>query len=428
MKIEISSLTDVGSKRDHNEDYLLFDEELGIYIVCDGMGGHNAGEVASEMTAKYIISFIKEKQKLIQNFRDSPSNSRLRKIKDLVKESINQACRAVYEEASRDADKKGMGTTLVMTLIVNQVAIVAHVGDSRVYLIRKKKEIQITEDHSFVNDMVKDGLLKPEEAEKHPNANIITRAVGIQEFTRPDVISIELMPKDQLILCSDGLSGYLNKGELLTISKETENEELSQKLIDLANKRGGKDNITVICLQNGGKGAPPMHPDKVSVEDKERVLQQIPLFRKLNFKELSMVLEVSDIRNFKTDTYLIKEDEPGEEMFIIVKGTVAVENQQNHIADLKTGDFFGEMSLIDNAGRNASVKATSNCVTIVINRVPLFELFKRQNKIGVKILWALIQNMNKRLRVNDQKIFELERYFTNLDPEITEDLKNLDLG
>jgi serine/threonine protein phosphatase PrpC len=424
LKIIQNATTDVGRKRDHNEDYLLVDPELNLYIVCDGMGGHNAGEVASKMTAEGVSAYLKENIKVLEDYKTTPKNFQLNQLKELIKVAINKACHTVYEKSLNDPECQGMGTTFVMALVVNQVAIIAHVGDSRAYLLRGKKEIQITEDHSFVNEMVREGLLKREEAESHPNANIITRAIGIREFAMADIISIELTDHDQLILCSDGLSGYLSQGELLTISKNVEFENMGTALIQLANERGGKDNITVICLSDDRGASPPSHPDKVSAEDKERVLHQIPLFRKLNFKELSKILEVTEMKSYAPGEILIKENEKGENMHIIVRGKVKVENQNNHIADLGVGSFFGEMSLIDNRGRNATIIAEEKSSTLVIDRDPLLGLFKKDYKIGVKILWALIQNMNKRLRMSDEQIFELKKYFSNLDPDTAEDLKN----
>lgn len=423
MKLKQSVITDVGRKRDHNEDFVLSHDELGIYVVCDGMGGHNAGEVASKIAAESTINYLVQNRETIDAFRSTPKKNLLHDIKELVKASVNNACREVFNYAAAHPECQGMGTTLVMSLVVNQVAIIAHVGDSRAYLLRGKKEIQITEDHSFVNEMVREGLLTPEEAEHHPNSNVITRALGLREFTSPEVISIELMADDLLFLCSDGLSGYLNKGELLSVVKNIDFENFGNALIELANHRGGKDNISVISLGYDRSSSPPAHPDKVSAADKERVLHQIPLFRKLNFKELAKLLEITELKTYDEGEELIREQESGETMYIIVRGKVSVENQGNAITDLKMGSFFGEMSLIDNRGRNATIRAIEKTTTLIIGRVPLLELFKKDNKLGVKILWALIQNMNKRLRINDEKLFELKKYFGNMDPEATEEFK-----
>lgn len=423
MKLKQSVFTDVGRKRDHNEDFVTKDEELGLYIVCDGMGGHNAGEVASKLAGEEVIKYLNGHRKVIEKYKSTPNNATLHELKDVVKASVNHACREVYNYSSIRPECQGMGTTLVMSLIINQVAIIAHVGDSRAYLLRGKKEIQITEDHSFVNEMVKEGLLSPEEAEHHPNANVITRAIGLREFTNPDVISIELMADDFVLLCSDGLSGYLHKGELLSVKKNIDFESMGQALIKMANDRGGKDNISVICLGYDNATSPPAHPDKVSAADKERVLHQIPLFRKLNFKELSKILEITELKTFDPGLTLIRENEPGEDMYIIVRGKVSVENHGNAIAELKMGSFFGEMSLIDNRGRNATIKAMDKTTVLILGRNPLLELFKKEYKLGVKILWALIQNMNKRLRVNDEKIFELKKYFGDMDPQESDEPK-----
>ena len=149
VKIKSNVFTDVGRKRDHNEDFVLSEPELNLFIVCDGMGGHNAGEVASRMAAEGISFYIKENINIINDYKTNPKPFQLNNLKELVNASIAHACKTVYQKSIDEQECQGMGTTLVMSLVVNQVAIIAHVGDSRAYLLRGKKEIQITEDHSF---------------------------------------------------------------------------------------------------------------------------------------------------------------------------------------------------------------------------------------------------------------------------------------
>ncbi|TNF26803.1 MAG: serine/threonine-protein phosphatase, partial [Deltaproteobacteria bacterium] len=199
MKIEIEGLTDVGRKRDHNEDYMLINRDLNMAIVCDGMGGHAAGEVASKLTTEVINNHIVSNQLVINEFEQNPSKENAEKVKSLIQEAVVKACGEVWFEGKHDENKKGMGTTLVMMIAVGSHAFVAHVGDSRNYLYRQGEVHQITEDHSYVNEMVKQGLMTREQAEKSPHANIITRCIGQNEFVQVDILQMELLDGDRFL-------------------------------------------------------------------------------------------------------------------------------------------------------------------------------------------------------------------------------------
>lgn len=424
MKIEIEGLTDVGRKRDHNEDYMLINRDLNMAIVCDGMGGHAAGEVASKLTTEVINNHIVSNQLVINEFEQSPTKENAEKVKSLIQEAVVKACGEVWFEGKHDECKKGMGTTLVMMIAVDSHAFVAHVGDSRNYLYRQGEVHQITEDHSYVNEMVKQGLMTREQAEKSPHANIITRCIGQNEFVQVDILQVELLDGDRFLLCSDGLCGYMpDKAFAKIMESEREVPKLPKVFIDFANKKGGKDNITAIVLQVGELGNQAQVDNIVR---KVQALKGIPMFKHFDYKEMNKTLEIIKSKDLESGETIITEGSTGEDMFIILDGNVQVHKGNIKMAKLGPGAYFGEMSLIDKVKRSATIKTITPCKVMIVERTPLFALLRKEPRIAMKLFWAFLQNMNRRLRQNDQELADLKKKFLNHPaPEGDDDLAGL---
>lgn len=230
MTLAFGSLTDVGRVRAANEDALLADEQRSLFVVADGMGGHNAGEVASATALEVLVSRV-----------DAGTS---------LAEATSEANTTILTKASGDADLAGMGTTLTaVTIRDGRTAIFAHVGDSRAYLLRGGDLTQITEDHSVVEELVRDGRLTPEDAETHPHRSILTRALGVEDHVEVDAYEVDLLPGDRLMLCSDGLTSMVRDPVIsAALRRERNSQRAAEALVDLANRAGGSDNITVIVI------------------------------------------------------------------------------------------------------------------------------------------------------------------------------------
>ncbi len=427
--LAFSHQTDTGRKRDHNEDYYDFDEALGLYIVCDGMGGHAAGEVASELTCKRIHQEIKAKEKIIKSLVDANDSPKRRRIVEILKAAVQSANSEVLKVAKEDSSKKGMGTTVVLLLFTKAGVFVAHVGDSRAYLVRSEKVRQLTEDHSLLNEMIRSGIITKEKAFNHHQGNVITKAIGSQEVVTPDVLFYEFVPGDVFFICSDGLHDYLQKKDITNLLEKNTIKTLAHEFVKFANHKGGKDNITCICLEYGQRGLPPAHPSKITVTTKMETLKKIPLFASLNFKEMAQILEITQVRNIAVGTEIMKEGTTGEDMYVILKGQVEVIASGNKVADLKPGQFFGEMSLIDKSPRSATIRATSESKMLRITRSDFFPLLKRESRIGLKVFWAFLQNMNKRLRESDKIVsgyFQEQEAIPRIEKNSMFDLSSLE--
>lgn len=234
-------LTDVGVKRNMNQDFVYAsDQPVGnlsnLYIVADGMGGHNAGDLASRYTVEVMVDYIE-------------GASETRPI-PLLEEAIEAANRKVLERAMEDKQLEGMGTTVVAATVQDDCLYVANVGDSRLYLLDGSSIEQITKDHSLVEEMVRSGQIGREEARNHPEKNVITRAVGVKSRLRIDFFDIALYEGDRFLLCSDGLTNMVEDEDIFEmVKRETSLERAAHRLVVLANRNGGKDNISVVLAE-----------------------------------------------------------------------------------------------------------------------------------------------------------------------------------
>lgn len=243
------STTDIGRRRTTNEDAYVADDRLGLYAVADGMGGHNAGEVASQEAIDALVDMVSHKAALLQDLAREPvSAETLRAALRLMESAVQAATYMVFGIAQTQPESEGMGTTVSSLLLAGKYAITAQVGDSRIYMIRKGHAFQLTEDHTLVAWQIKQGVITAAEAERSPHKNVITRAVGSRDYVQVDTRAFVVQPDDCFLVCSDGLHGYLRDDELATFVS-TGPSTAPQRLVDTANQRGGKDNITVVVAE-----------------------------------------------------------------------------------------------------------------------------------------------------------------------------------
>jgi len=395
MEHRVFGKSDIGRRHDHNEDAMLIDPDLGLYMVCDGVGGQAAGEIASQTTCDTVREHLRRHTATLEMCRHDSNLFNRDRALELVKDAILAANEKVYKMAQDDPDKQGMACTIVLLLVLGPHAVVAHAGDSRVYLVRQGEIYQLTEDHTAANEQLKKGLITPEQARRSRHGSLITRAVGGQEqFLAVDTLFIELMSHDKFLLCSDGLTSYLDGPELLKRFMGSAPEKLPQQLVDVANERGGHDNITAVIAAVGEADAQA----DAEVARKFDVLKQIPLFEYLNYMELMKVLNITGVAAYKEGDVVISEDEKDNRLYVCLTGSVRVVKQEEVIAELGTGSFFGEMSLIDKGPRSADVIAAERSSMIYIDRENFFGLVTREPRLAVKLLWPMCRVLNQRLR------------------------------
>src|ERR1043165_4792690 len=291
MELSFAAATDVGRQRNHNEDNFLIDKKLRLFMVADGMGGHAAGEVASSIAVHEIRDALNNNRDLIDRYRVDHPGVQAYEILQVLEHAVQAACGAVHQRAQAEPDKRGMGITATVLLVAGAGAhlrgFIANVGDSRVYLARQQQCHVLTEDHSLMNELVRRGKLNREQIETSPYKqykNAVTRAVGVYGSVEVDTFDFDMLPGDRFLICSDGMYAYIDEGELPKQLADGDVKEVPKKLVDVANKGGGHDNITAVVIrvsESTSSEGPTTRSTEIA--QKLEVLKGMQMFRYLTY-------------------------------------------------------------------------------------------------------------------------------------------------
>jgi len=246
-KVRLVGQTDTGKVREHNEDTIAFDPDIGLMVLADGMGGYNAGEVASGIAVKTIVNLVRESVER-EDLRALDRDTGMSRPAIILRDAIHRANKIIYQTARTQPQCEGMGTTVVCALFYDNRIAIAHVGDSRLYRLRNDKFEQVTMDHSLLQELVDRGFYSAEEAQRAANKNYVTRALGVEPNVEVEVQEVPVQKGDFYVLCSDGLSDMVEDDDIhLTISTFSANlDTVAKQLIQLTNDNGGRDNVSVL--------------------------------------------------------------------------------------------------------------------------------------------------------------------------------------
>lgn len=406
MQVKFAGRTDVGLVRRQNEDSHFADAAIQLFVVCDGVGGRAGGAEASKVACNFIAQELGKHRKLIRDFSENSGNVTRRDLSVLLERTISDASAAVRRAQAGNPDFSGMATTNVTLLVAGSHAFIGHVGDSRVYLVRQGVMHPLTEDHSVMNDMKRRGRAAPERG--HIGATFteaLTRALGVLDSARVDLLDLELIPGDRFILCSDGIHGVLGDDQMQVVVPRGSVDEVADDLIEAALQRGAPDNATCVVVD--------VLDDKsadraVLVRRRLEALQGVSMFRYLPYADLIRVAGIASEKVLRAGAELCKEGEFGESLFIILEGTATVlKGDGVAIADLQPGQHVGEMSLIERAPRSATVRAKTAMSVLVIERDAFFGLLSEE-QTAVKLLWGLVRMLNARLRTTSDELSQLK--------------------
>jgi len=249
-RVQAVGLTDTGKVREHNEDSIGLDGDIGLYVLADGMGGYNAGEVASGIAVKTITNLVREAF-VGQELDGNDKTTGLHRPSIILRDAIARANKIIHQTSKTQTQCEGMGTTVVAALLHDNRITIAHVGDSRLYRLRKDTFEQLTMDHSLLQELVDRGFYSAEEAQRATNKNYVTRALGVEATVDVEVHELPVEPGDWLVLCSDGLTDMVEPETVQAIlaGKRGELPEAAAEMVDLANRNGGRDNISVVLVR-----------------------------------------------------------------------------------------------------------------------------------------------------------------------------------
>ncbi len=371
---------------------MLADVDNGVFVVADGVGGRAAGEVASSITIETFQEAAPSLKEAVASYAAHPEWSTRNAVLELLDSVCQTASRRVFDEAESKG-RRGMTTTLVAALVGGGSAFLAHVGDSRAFLIRDGLIRQLTEDHSMVNELVRSGQMSREQALRSRYRNVITRAVGLYPTVQADLMSLEVLPGDRVLLSSDGLTDMVEQPRIEAISAENDLETAGRTLISEALEQGGHDNVTIVMVE------PEATPLTEAARARARIMETLFLFEGMPFHVRLRVSRICEELFFTPGQMLVREGEQGDSMFVIVQGSVKVFREGVELARLGIGEHFGELALIEPVvARTATVEGAAFGSAIVIRRKLLNEFAQREPEVGSQILWRLLATLGERLR------------------------------
>jgi len=374
LTVIFSARTDTGRVRATNEDNYLIDRKLRLYVVCDGLGGHASGEVASATAVNVVRDSLVRRRAILEAFEYDTGAVDESTLLQLLREVVAQANAAIHDRARHVPAQRGMGTTLSLLLIARDKVFTAHVGDSRIYRLRAGALWQMSEDHSLLNEMRRGLSMSPTLLAQLDGRtrNQITRAVGVHESVDVDVEVSDALPGDRYLLASDGLHGLLSEAAIAGVIVENDISLVADRLVDAANAAGGKDNITAIAI---ALEEAPLSKAPNRIWPEFDALRATPLFRTLSDDDLTLFLEVSQALTLEGGDLLVTEDRTGPVpgLFIVTEGEVVITRQGEVMAHLRPGDTFGEESLFIERTSTVSLVAADAGASVLLIERPHFE-------------------------------------------------------
>ena len=397
MEIKHCAATDVGRKRSHNEDNFLIDKNLNLFVVADGMGGHASGEVASAIAVHTIRDVVFAERDLLTQYTDFDATAQM-ELCTLLEYAVHHASAQIFRKAQQEPEKRGMGTTVVALLIIGQRGFIAYVGDSRIYLSRNGVVYPLTEDHSLMNELIRSGKVRADEFAVSPYANFknaMTRAVGVYEHVEVDILDFEILPGDAFLLCSVGLSAYLDDAEIASNLALSNIEDIPGRFIDKANSRGGKDNVTALVVQVSHDESSASRAAQLNFT--VETLRRIPLMDQLSYQQLCKIMNIARMQPVRVGEILCREASPGGDLYAVLEGSVTLSRGGTPITTIQAGGWFGEADLVAGEVARATAIADKPGKLLKIGRRDVLEVLRRDPPLASKLLWNLARELAKRL-------------------------------
>jgi serine/threonine protein phosphatase PrpC len=390
--------SDIGRARKVNEDGFLLAPDHGFVAVADGMGGYKRGDVASQLACNVLKESLTTHRHVIDLYRRSPSEATRSAVQTMIDSAMQKACREVHEASMAITGHGGrMGTTMDLLMQVGRTAFLGHVGDGRIYLLRGSEAHQLTRDHTLHDDVNENTINVSDSGTR----NVITRALGVFPSVLVDSLTFDLDVGDRLVVCTDGLYRYIEPDELSHEVNKGSVAQVVDRLVNIANQRGGRDNITVVVCAVEGEAT--SESTQATVHRME-ILRTVDLFQYCTYRELMRVCQAAEQREVGDGVVLFEEGALGRECFIIEQGRVSIRKADVDLAVLETGDYFGEMSFIDVPRRSATAVTLMDTKLLVIRRNQFLQLLKQDSELAAKLMWQLLQKLSRLVRTTNQQL------------------------
>jgi serine/threonine protein phosphatase PrpC len=400
--------SDVGRLRDQNEDSFYLDDERRLYMVADGMGGHSGGEVASAIAIATVSREIGARRDALAELRTGKFD--VDRAASIVRDAVDIACSDVYEKSKTERHLNGMGCTLTLLLVLDNKAVMAHVGDTRLYLNRDGKVSQLSTDHTMANELCNAGLIEPDEVDTHQYASVLSRAIGSKPHVLVDTLVFDVVPGDRFLLCSDGLHDYVEETSWLAPHLEGHDlEKVAEELVSYANSVGGRDNITALVIDMRADEPEIEIVDEMSVDVSHQflALESVFLFEGLSLALLARVLNHCELNSYEKGDVVIREGDPCAQLMVVVDGRFDVSHEGRDDGELKTGDHAGATTLLSPRKARATVTAAERSKLLMLERRPFWKLIRARPWLGV----GLLERLGRRLSTDlDRSLEQIEQH------------------
>lgn len=393
MQLAAEGRSDIGRTRPYHKEIFFIDPAQRFYVIASGVGGRERGRIAAEVAAELARDGCRA---LLAEDRseEDPLAERLRVV-DGLRSIFNDASERIYARRKDDAMAQGISAALTVFVVRNTLGIIAHVGHNRLYLARGGRVFQITEDHTLVQEFLSRGSMAPSQIQSFPHRHVVSRAIGSKPAVAVDLSVIDLRAGDRYVLCTDGLSDVVDAGEIKDVVERLSPGDAAARLVDIANARSGKANVTALVVRNRG---PRLDGGAVATEQKVSLLKGIFLFEYLTFQEAMRVLTVVREVTFRDGEEIFAEGDSGDELFVVVEGDVEISERGVAMTRVSAGGHFGELGLVSDGVRSATVTSLGLSVHLVIQREDFDHLIRSDHGLAVKLLWGFLQNATGRLR------------------------------
>ncbi|TNE49710.1 MAG: cyclic nucleotide-binding domain-containing protein [Deltaproteobacteria bacterium] len=397
--------SDVGRVRKNNEDNSLADTANNLFVVADGMGGHEHGDLASGTAVESVRNYLHNAMTGLKAFAIDPSEERSRWAEQVILGAVQAANADVYNQAVQKGVQENMGTTMSMMIVLSaNRAIIGHVGDSRIYRVRNKEVAQLTEDQTLLMQQIKSGAVRPEDADKVPYGGTLLQAIGYRAEVNPDIFWIDIQPGDQFLLCSDGLSNYLIEDEIVTVFSKARGEQIVPRLIDCANARGGRDNITAVVVEVED---PNDNLGTTQLDLSSDILSQCPLFSGFEMAEIMRLLPLGQLRAFISDETLQMEGGDSQGLFMILAGRVGLYRRNTWLMTVGPGGHFGDFSLFDHRSVAETAVCEEEVRAILFPHDSIRNFTEESPELGIKLLYNLGEAHVRRLRNHEGRLVQV---------------------
>ncbi|MCO4760631.1 MAG: cyclic nucleotide-binding domain-containing protein [Myxococcales bacterium] len=412
MRGQSWSKTDVGLIRANNEDAIWADDGAGVYVVADGLGGHAAGDLASRITVQSISGAAVQLRELANKADRQGDEASRRAVFDKLQAVVEHANNEVFNSARADEDLRGMMSTVSVAVLARSAAYVAHVGDSRIYLVRDNHMDLVTVDHTLAEELIRAGRMTREELPTFRYKNVVARAIGEKATVQVDLLYVDLRTDDKILLCSDGLTDFVVESEILRTLRRYPAKP-AKALIQTANDHGGGDNVSaiVVRVEETSEETAATITTVVPLETTQKVtlLGQLFFCQHLNDSERMKVLRYIHEEIVPAGATIVTQGEQGYDFFLLVAGTANVTIDGVLVNQLTAGEHFGEIALVSGQHRSASVVATEETRLFRMSRSGFYDLSQKDQAISVKMLWAFSQQLAQRVTELSHELVEAKQ-------------------